>query len=72
MKTLILITLFTITAWAYSSFCRGYENGYKEGYCYQNFSCITPITPICPIPYIGEDGYSDGYNRGFMDGVNDK
>jgi len=50
-------------------FCSGYKDGYAAGWCYQDNFCIEPIPPICPIPKIGENGYVDGYNRGFLDGL---
>jgi hypothetical protein len=50
-------------------YCQGFEEGYQAGYCYQKFGCIPPISPICPIARIGEDGYQAGYNRGFLAGL---
>ena len=52
-----------------SGFCAGYKDGYAAGWCYEDNFCIDPIPPICPIPKIGESGYQDGYNRGFIDGL---
>ena len=72
MKILIFTTLLLAgSLWAYgSSFCAGFSQGYKEGYCHGKWSCIAPIPPICPIPKIGEDNYTGGYNRGFLMGLN--
>ncbi|WP_374425041.1 hypothetical protein [Chromobacterium sp.] len=73
-KVATVIGIFLLSATVYAAnlssddFCDGYDDGYKEGWCYGQFSCIKPISPICPIPRIGEDGYRDGYNRGFIDG----
>ena len=65
-----IIFLFVASeAWA-SAFCEGWHDGYIAGYCYRKVSCIPPIVPICPIPRIGEDTYMDGYNRGFLAGLN--
>jgi hypothetical protein len=72
---LLLIALLTsITVFGQSDYSRGFQNGYKEGYCYNDFGCIAPIPPITPIPLIGEsnDNYQDGYNRGFKRGLEDK
>lgn len=70
MKTLMIITALSGLLYAFgSSFCKGYKTGYKEGFCYQKYSCIAPITPICPIPRIGENSWTGGRNRGFMDGL---
>jgi len=70
---LLLLPLMLISSTNYqSAFCDGFEDGFKQGYCYKSnqFSCIPPITPLCPLPRIGEDSYNDGYNRGFLIGLN--
>ena len=59
---------------AQSRFEKGFEVGYKEGWCYdKGVGCIPPIPPIAPIPGIGEDmnNYQDGYRRGFTMGQQD-
>lgn len=75
-KNLLLIValLISVATFAQSDYSRGFQNGYKEGYCYNDFGCISPIPPITPIPLIGEsnDNYQDGYNRGFKRGLEDK
>ena len=51
-------------------FCNGWRNGYVEGYCYNSRGvCLTPIVPICPLPGISGNSYSEGYNRGFLAGL---
>lgn len=57
-----------------SNFCRGFNDGYKEGYCYDRYGCIAPIPPVCPVLEVGEriDSYKDGYNRGFKTGLRDR
>jgi hypothetical protein len=77
MKKKMLFTAFVllnIVSLAQNDYSRGFQNGYKEGYCYNDFGCISPIPPITPIPLIGEsnDNYQDGYNRGFKLGLEDK
>jgi hypothetical protein len=77
MKKQILISLLLLlTAMVYgqTNYNRGFKTGYKEGYCYNDIGCISPIPPIAPIPLIGEspDSYKDGYNRGFKRGLEDK
>lgn len=71
---LVVVLLISITAVAQSDYSRGFQNGYKAGYCYNDFGCVSPIPPITPIPLIGErdDNYQDGYNRGFKMGLEDK
>lgn len=72
IKLLFLFVLISNYINAQTSFDKGFQSGYKNGYCYnQNISCIPPIPPITPIPRIGEDlnNYQDGYNRGFETGL---
>lgn len=62
----------TLTGFCQSNFDRGFQNGYKKGYCHdQGVGCMPPIPPIAPIPTVGEnmDSYQDGYNRGFEMGL---
>jgi len=52
-----------------SDYCDGWEEGYCEGWKdVKGQLAICPITPICPIPDIGQDTYKGGYNRGFKAG----
>lgn len=70
----LLLLFFTIVVFGQNNYDRGFKNGYKEGYCYNDVSCVAPIPPITPIPLIGEgsESYQDGYNRGFKTGLEDK
>ena len=69
MKKIILImSLFSSIGFA-DSFCDGFEAGYKAGYCDGKFSCLEPLTPLCPLPGINESSFQDGYNRGFKNGL---
>jgi hypothetical protein len=53
----------------YSEYCSGWKEGYCEGWKdVKGQLAICPITPICPIPRLGQDSYRDGYNRGFKAG----
>lgn len=76
MKKLILILVCFIgyIGFSQTNYNKGFEDGYKEGWCYgKGIGCIPPIPPIPPIPRIGEDfeNYQDGYNRGFQEGLDD-
>jgi hypothetical protein len=58
----------------YSEFSKGYPAGYKNGYCYSStpgIYCNPPVfIPNAPNPVYPESykSWSDGYNRGFIDG----
>lgn len=49
-------------------FCKGWEEGYKAGWCFEIDNCIEPVSPVCPVPEAWETTYKDGYNRGFTQG----
>lgn len=52
-------------------YSNGWTSGYKAGWCYgQGYGCIEPMVPMCPMPRMGEQGFKDGYNRGFIAGIN--
>jgi hypothetical protein len=52
-----------------SDFCEGWEDGYCEGWKdVKGQYAICPVTPICPIPEVGQNTYKGGYNRGFKAG----
>lgn len=73
MKFLLASFFFVCMAFGgYGSdpFCAGFEAGYVAGYCYGKNYCIEPLTPLCPLPRLGEETYMDGYNRGFLVGLN--
>lgn len=68
---IFLLTLISSYLGAQTNFSKGFETGFKSGYCYNKSNCIPPISPICPLPTINEsyDNYNDGYNRGFQVGL---
>ena len=72
-RLIILIALILMSTTDNSTaYCEGWNNGYKEGWCYEIYSCIEPIPPICPIPRVGFESYRDGYNRGFQQALKDR
>jgi len=56
-----------------SNYARGFEIGFKEGYCYNRstYDCFTPMAPLTPMPRLNEnkENYTEGYNRGFQYGL---
>lgn len=68
-KLAVCIMIFAVCALA-DVFCDGWESGWEAGWCYGQSFCTAPLPPICPIPRFNEDGYVDGYNRGFLAGLN--
>jgi len=56
-----------------SEFCDGWNDGYSEGYCYeQTEGCYAPQAPTCPFANVNANTYKDGYNRGFQRGVSEQ
>lgn len=75
MRTVILLVLMMLFV-SYTpeekTFCDGWKEGYKAGWCFEIVNCIDPVVPTCPIPEINEKTYKDGYNRGFLKGKEDR
>lgn len=62
MAIILALSLFTsITAFAGSEFCKGFEVGYKT---VKGNSVIVPICPIPPITPIGSTPYQEGIKAG--------
>ena len=70
MKKLIFSAgLIALSAFNFApTFCEGWDDGYGEGYCDEMGPCVKPVSPVCPVPRVGEDSYRGGYNRGFKAG----
>ena len=71
--TLFAILIASTTVYSQDNFSKGYDVGFKKGYCHsRGIGCLPPTTPMAPLPILRErfDSYSDGYNRGFVDGLN--
>jgi hypothetical protein len=68
----ILTLCFGFYVKSQNNFSIGYKEGFPIGYCYYaGLGCIPPITPIVPMPILGESttSYTDGYNRGLLEGI---
>lgn len=52
-----------------NDFCDGWEDGYCQGWKdVKGQMAMCPMTPMCPMPEMGQDTYIGGYNRGFKAG----
>jgi FKBP-type peptidyl-prolyl cis-trans isomerase len=71
---LFFIIIAFIEVFGQDNYSRGFTSGYKEGYCYNDYGCSSPVPPTPPSLNIGEsrDSYQDGYNKGFKMGLEDK
>ena len=70
MIKILIINLFFLFNNPTGDYCDGFEGGYKDGYCYNDNRCITPIAPLCPLRSVYEDDtYKAGYQRGFKLGL---
>lgn len=60
----------SMTLMSQSNYYKGFNVGYKEGYCHMKVGCIAPIPPNPPNPGVSENinSYMDGYNKGFVMG----
>ncbi len=69
--TIFVISTVLISGLSQTNYSRGFQDGFKNGYCHNDYSCIPPVTPATPTTLIGEsvDSYKDGYNRGFKLGL---
>jgi hypothetical protein len=71
--TLLILVLFVFQHInAQSDFSKGWDEGYREGYCYNKYGCVSPVPPVSSVPAPGQDNYKGGYNAGFIKGQNDK
>lgn len=77
MKKFVLLLALLISVYTtigQNAYSTGFKKGYEKGFCHnQGFGCVPPLSPVVPIPRVGEsnDSYNDGYNRGFEMGLND-
>lgn len=53
-----------------------YQKGWEDGYCegwkdVKGQMAVCPTVPVAPVPFVLEDDYVSGYNRGFKKGYVD-
>ena len=70
----ILLLLFTIqvSSQYVSRFDKGYNDGFKKGYCHnKDMTCFSPEPPVSSAPNWQEsdDSYADGFSRGLANGI---
>ena len=65
-----LATEIVVEMYGGKEFADGFDDGYCEGWKdVRGRYAICPITPIPPLPQIGQDTYRGGYNLGFKMGT---
>ena len=73
-KLLVLaLLLHTVTAvFALDdAYCDGFAKGFSQRYCLLLGRAATDaLPPVCPDPLLGGESEQDGYNRGFLVGLN--
>lgn len=70
IRALAILSVIAVTVWAsQEDYAKGYQEGYKKGWCYQKNFCMEPMAPFAPFAPMGRDTYTDGYNDGFLKGL---
>ena len=74
LKLLVLACLLTPSGFAYGvddDYCDGFRKGFTQRYCLLlGKTVMDALPPVCPDPVLGADSTQDGYNRGFLVGLN--
>ena len=74
MRPLILAILLSQCSNAFAVddvYCDGFVKGFSQRYCLLIGKTDTDaLPPVCPDPVLGADSAQDGYNRGFLTGLN--
>ena len=53
------------------AYCEGFDKGFAQRYCLvTGHAAAEALRPACPDPIWGADAAQDGYNRGFLVGLN--
>lgn len=70
-----MLAMTTVEPTNVGGFCEGWDDGYKDGWCYNEppNMCLDPIVPLCPLRTLNDaDTYKRGYQRGFIQGKHDR
>ena len=74
MKQLVLVCLLAQYGSAFAvddAYCDGFAKGFSQRYCViLQKASADALPPSCPDPLLGADSAQDGYNRGFLVGLN--
>lgn len=60
----IAAALSFATAASASAFCAGFEAGWKAAF--RNAGKLEQLTPLCPLPKLGQDTFEGGYQTGML------
>lgn len=53
------------------AYCDGFTKGFSQRYCLLiGKTDADALPPVCPEPLLGAESAQDGYNRGFLMGLN--
>jgi len=53
------------------AYCDGFVKGFSQRYCLLlGKTALDALPPVCPDPVLGAESAQDGYNRGFLVGLN--
>lgn len=74
MQRLLFIFLLMQVSSVFSmddAYCDGFSKGFSQRYCLLiGKTDADALPPVCPDPLLGADTAQDGYNRGFLMGLN--
>lgn len=66
---LLLSAILMMSFVALNEFSDGFSEGYCEGYKFvKGEQTVCPVSPVAPVPTVGQNTYKDGYNIGFSKG----
>lgn len=73
MKTLILIIAIIALINTGKTYCDGWDEGFRRGWCSQRVNCVfDTVVPVCPVPEVNLTTYKDGFDRGFEQALKDR
>lgn len=74
MKQILFVLLLMQCSSVFSvddAYCDGFAKGFSQRYCLLiGKTDADALPPLCPDPLLGAESAQDGYNRGFLMGLN--